>query len=251
MKLSGFGPGIFLQNPGAWVVGLVLMLYLPFQRVGERFGLIVIAASIAIIALSFAGPQQLGVHRWIGLGPIRANAAALFLPVIVVLLATSRIALPLLLVACASIASLLYLQPDASQATAFAGASCVIIGTLPHRHKYVAMLPLLGLAAASWFAVDPLAPVDIVEDIVELSWSISPLLACVMIASLGIAALSPLSLKTTGRRRAAMALAAYFALLCVTTAFGHYPVPLAGLGLSFPLGWWLGYAALGAGSGKK
>lgn len=250
MKMSGYASGIFLQNMGAWFVGLLLMLFLPLGRVSERVNMAFVAVSITIIALSFLGPQQLGVHRWISLGPIRANAAAIVLPATIALLATKRIAAPLLFAACASITALLFLQPDASQATAFVGASCVIISARHDRYKYAAMLSLLCLAAASWFAADPLAPVDIVEDIVELSWDISALLACAMIASLAITCLAPLSVEAPDQREAAIALATYFVLLCVTTAFGHYPVPLAGLGLSFPIGWWLGYALLRAATGK-
>lgn len=46
------------------------------------------------------------------------------------------------------------------------------------------------------------------------------------------------------RNRSALALSAYFALLSLAPIFGHFPVPLVGLGLSFPIGWWLGFALL-------
>jgi hypothetical protein len=41
-----------------------------------------------------------------------------------------------------------------------------------------------------------------------------------------------------------LALAAYLAVTAAAFLFGAYPVPLAGYGLSFVIGWWLGIAVL-------
>lgn len=41
-----------------------------------------------------------------------------------------------------------------------------------------------------------------------------------------------------------MALAGYFALTGAAFLLGAYPVPLAGYGLSFVIGWWMGFACL-------
>ena len=41
-----------------------------------------------------------------------------------------------------------------------------------------------------------------------------------------------------------MSLVAYFVTVSVVPFFGWFPVPLVGLGMSFPLGWWLGMGML-------
>jgi hypothetical protein len=80
-----------------------------------------------------------------------------------------------------------------------------------------------------------------------MAWDRSPVLAITMGASLAAAALSPLLFwKDSGLRWPAAALSACFAATALAPFFGAYPVPLAGYGLSFVIGWWLGIAALAA-----
>ena len=55
-------------------------------------------------------------------------------------------------------------------------------------------------------------------------------------------ALSPLLLRKSSP--AALALTAYFAATSLAVLLGAYPVPLAGYGLSFVIGWWLGFASV-------
>jgi hypothetical protein len=45
-------------------------------------------------------------------------------------------------------------------------------------------------------------------------------------------------------RDAALALSAYFFTVAIVPFFGWFPVPLVGLGMSFPVGWWLGMGLL-------
>jgi hypothetical protein len=93
---------------------------------------------------------------------------------------------------------------------------------------------------------DPLAPVAHVEGIFALAWSQSPAIAVAMGFSLAAAALAPLVvwLSHPPGMAAPLALALYLAATALAPLFGAYPVPLAGYGLSFVIGWWLGIAAL-------
>ena len=63
-----------------------------------------------------------------------------------------------------------------------------------------------------------------------------------MAVSLALAALSPLLLRRSAP--ASLALTAYFAATSLAFLLGAYPAPLAGYGLSFVVGWWLGFAAV-------
>jgi hypothetical protein len=84
-----------------------------------------------------------------------------------------------------------------------------------------------------------------VEGILLLALSQSQVLGIAMAAGLGLAAVSPiLLLRSPDVRWQALALSAYFGATSLAPLVGAYPVPLAGYGLSFVIGWVLGFAAL-------
>lgn len=233
--------GIWIRNPVAWAVAAALGLIL--ARVGRlRPALPPIA--LAVIALSFIGAGQDGVHRWLDLGPVQLNAAGLVLPAAIAVFSRSdaRYAIPCF----ALIAAALAWQPDISQLAAFAIAAVILSA---HRFGWRgAAVSAIASAAAIALCLsrpDPLQPVPHVEEIFLMAWNQSPALALAMGASLAAAALSPLLLWPTATLRwPALALSAYFIVTSAAWAFGAYPVPLAGYGLSFVLGWWLAVAML-------
>jgi hypothetical protein len=239
MAQDGIGPGLWLRNPIAWLVGGALAVFL--ARRGWLIAWMAPAALI-VIGLSFIGPEQEGVHRWLGLGPIHLNAAALVLPAAIAAFSRER---TLLATACfILIAGLLAWQPDISQLAGFAIASFVLAA---HRFGWRGAIISLVLAAAMipvcLSRPDPLDPVPHVEGIFFMDQS--PILSIAMAASLTATALSPLVLWPVGGLRwKAVALTGYFAATALACLFGAYPAPLAGYGLSFVVGWWLGLASL-------
>jgi hypothetical protein len=143
-------------------------------------------------------------------------------------------------------ALVLLLQPDASQATAFALALAVVLlhRGPPQTSEWIALAIVAVCAMLAWFRPDPLAPVPHVEGIVSLAasfgtvWWIASLLALVLL---------PLPFILVARRRLelraeALALAAYFGTACVAPFVGAFPVPILGYGLSPILGY---FGALG------
>lgn len=233
---------IWIRNPIAWLVagGVSVLL----ARRGW-LGAAMTPVALIVVSLSLAGPGQQGVHRWLDLGPVQLNAAALVLPAAIATFnrASVAISVPCL----ALIAVILAWQPDISQLVGLALAA-IILATARIGLRGAA---ISSLAAAVAFAIclsrpDPLDPVPHVESIFGLGWSQSPGLAIVMGASLGIAALSPLLVRPAlpARTGIPLALAAYLSATALAPLFGAYPVPLAGYGLSFVIGWWLGFAAL-------
>jgi hypothetical protein len=145
----------------------------------------------------------------------------------------------------------LCLQPDASQATAFAAAMLVALGGTPRLGSVgVATGLCVGtMAALSWFRPDPLAPVPEVEGVLLLAQGISPLLAGFCGLFLLVAEIAPLMAcrkANPSARKAARALSAYF-LVCGAMPFvGAFPVPLVGVGVSPIVGYWLGVGTLAA-----
>lgn len=241
MAQDGIGPGLWLRNSIAWLVAGTLAVFL--VRRGWLAPWIAPAALI-VIALSFIGPAQEGVHRWLGLGPIQLNAAALVLPPAIAAFSRER---AWLAIACfVMIAGLLAWQPDISQLAGFAIASMVLAAhRFGWRGAIVSFVLAAALIAVCLSRPDPLDPVPHVEGILFLAWDQSPLLSIAMAAGLGSTALSPLLLwPVADLRWKALALAGYFAATALACLFGAYPVPLAGYGLSFVVAWWLGIAAL-------
>jgi hypothetical protein len=235
---------IVIRNPIAWLLAGTIAIFLASRGWLGGWGAPV---ALGIIALSFLGPDQQGVHRWLNLGPIQLNAAALVLPLAIATFHRTHAALSA--ICFLLIAALLALQPDISQLAGFTPAAFILAAA---RFGWVG----LGLAAAGGAAAitvclmqsDPLAPVAHVEGIVAMAWSQSPLLALAMGLSLAVAAISPLAI---WRARPSgvitpLALTAYFVPTALAPLFGAYPVPIAGYGVSFVVGWILGAAALTA-----
>lgn len=94
---------------------------------------------------------------------------------------------------------------------------------------------------------DPLEPVAEVEQIFTMCVAVSPLLALIAGLALAAAAVAPLMFSSAAghaTRDGAVALSAYFVAVSASPFYGWFPVPLVGLGMSFPVGWWLGIALL-------
>lgn len=243
MHLGGVSPGLWIRSPIAWTVALAISVLL--VRRTPPFA-IVAPLGLAVVALSFLGAGQEGVHRWLELGPVQLNAAGLVLPVVLASFSGDR---PWLTLPCLAVtAGLLAWQPDISQLSAFAVAAVVLSA---HRFRWIGAIVsaviAAGLIALCLSRPDPLLPVEHVEGIFSMAWTQSPAIAVAMAASLAAAALSPLLFwQAESLRWKAVALAGYLAITAIAFLFGAYPVPLAGYGVSFVLGWWLGFAALAA-----
>ena len=228
-----------------------LILGLGTIAVGRSRGLDVVLVVITIIALAttLSFPDQSGVHRWIDVGALHLNVAALLLPLAIVALAEVVLATPILLVAVAAIAALLVAQPDASQATAFAVAASLLLRGRRDLSVAVSLIAILTLAAltfVAWLRPDPLLPIPEVEGVFGLLADVSLPLAAA--AALALATTSLLPLRRTSDPKSKMPcgapLAGYLATTAIMPLLGAYPVPLVGLGMSFPVGYCLGMALL-------
>ena len=250
LVLSGVSSGSWARTPLAYGVGL--MMGIGLMAVGRARGMAVGAVILTIVALAatLISPDQSGVHRWIVLGGVPVNSAALLLPLAIVALVDIALAIPILLALIAAIAALLAAQPDASQATAFAVAGVILLARrrdLSPGMRLIAMIGLAAFAVFAWLKPDPLQPVPEVEGIFGVLAGQSVLLAAA--AGLALAATSLMPLR--GRSRAdngeipfGAPLTGYFVTVAVMPCLGAFPVPLVGLGMSFPIGYWLGMAFL-------
>ena len=241
----GVPAGSWARNLAAWGVGGVAA-WVAAARASRLSGILLIAPAALAITLLDSGQE--GVHRWIDVGPLHVNAAATLLPAAVVALAAISHR-SWAWMAAASMLVLLVLQPDASQAAALGAGMIVVLASLrapaPVRAGGAAATVLA--VAAACMRPDSLAPVPEVEEIIGLAWASSPAAASVAVALLAATALFPLRLAGRGRPfTPALALAACCAVQALAPAFGAFPVPLVGIGMSPVLGFWLGAGALAA-----
>jgi len=233
--------GLWIRNPIAWMVAAVVGVFMASRGwLGFPFA----ALAVLVVVLSIWGPGQEGVFRWVGAGPVQLNAAALVLPLAIAVFTPKRrwLAIPCFLALGAVIAR----QPDISQLAGIVLASVVLFASaFGWLGALGAALVGAGLVTYCLMQPDPLLPVAHVEGIFGLAFGQSQVLGIGMAASLALTCLSPLLLRRSADLRwKAVALAAYFSVTALAPLLGAYPVPLAGYGLSFVVGWVLGYAAL-------
>jgi hypothetical protein len=241
MAQSGLPAGLWLRNPIAWLITAIpAIVWRPF-RVFPSWSLLL---AIVLLGACFIGAGQSGVHRWLGLGPVQLNAAALILPLVIA--TVQRPARVVDFVGLGVLAAILAIQPDRSQLIAF-GIACVVISfeRLGLKGLIWGLILVAASVAVCLTRSDPLQPVAHVEGIVAMAWAQARIVAIIMVVAILASAFSPLLLITRPHlRMAAIALSAYYLVSLLASFSGAYPVPLAGYGLSYVIGWWLGVAAL-------
>lgn len=242
MRTHGVPTALWLTNLLIALLGTIAFLIVCFRGTTSpwRSKTPKVLFLVAIVALgaTFYGKGLENVHRWINIGPFRLYIGSIVLPLM--LLALPAIEQSFLRWGLAvAITGLLALQPDASQATAFA----IAVGALLWDRRPASLLGsllLAFLALIAWTRPDPLKPVPHVEGILSLAFSLSPILALLGVASLAALPLPFLALtKVHGRVcRTGLALAVYFGVVLCTCATNRFPVPLMGYGASPIVGYY-------------
>jgi len=247
MQASDVPVALWGQNIAAWAAGALLCLGAWRARDSLRSSMwadLTALLTLGALVAPLLAPGMEGVHRWVRFGPVRLHTAALLLPLL--LIALERLArvrgwwvASLLAV---SVVVALFLQPDAAQATAFAGASGILLfpgvgRSVPRR---IALLSLPVIAGLSWLRKDPLLPVPHVEGIVGLAGNLWLGWAVAAIVSL---LLLPVPFFLAGRGvggRKGLALGAYVGITCLAAFVGNFPVPVMGYGVSPIIGYLVG-----------
>ena len=210
-----------------------------------------------LIALTFLDRGLEGVHRWLALGPIVLQPAAIVLPSIITAMYALSLNLSLTentknkenksvgigaIILSMTMATLLVLQPDAAQMTAFAVATSLLLVLRFGLKSFVPflILILLGYTYFSWMRPDPIAPVMHVERIYELAYHrglIYVLVAILATVLLFVPFITIIYRKQSTNPLLVIALGGYFLTCLVATFIGNFPVPIIGYGLSAILGY--------------
>ena len=205
--------------------------------------------SLAAILLPFASEGVSGVHRWVPAAGVRLHASAMAAPVIIFCVAAAaalhRVASALAISATAGI--ILALQPDAAQATSVAAACAVVIicrrGTMPRRQVMLTVVLLLAVSAASFIRHDPLPPVAHVEGILTVVASGGIAQTAMATAALLLLPAPFFVAWYRHRRSVALAPGVYVAMTLLAPAWGTFPVPVMGYGVSPILGYFIALVA--------
>lgn len=244
----GAPSALWVRNLAAWGVGAIVAIAVALTFRPVMLHVALWAAPLGLLA-TFANSAQAGVHRWIDIGPLHANAAMLLLPPMIVAVAMLTRQNVWSWVAPFAALLLVVLQPDASQATALA---IVLIGlalgaSLQPIARFAIIVAIAALATLAWFQPDPLQPVPEVEDILSAGFMTVPIatgFALIFLISTALCADAPWRSRPTPQRLAAWALSAFFLGWIGTTFLGAFPVPWVGVGLSPIIGAWLGIGLL-------
>lgn len=212
--------------------------------------------ALGALAATFAMAGSMGVHRWVQLGPLNVHAAAVCLPLVLGALGILEAFggklrwWPRLLAI--AVAVLLFCQPDAAQATAFAAAvfTLLIVNKERASAPWVAARVIAALAGWTWTRPDPLSPVPYVEGIIGLARQSGPVWLIASIAALAVFPLPFFVSRLSRHSAVALALGVYWCVSILAPLFGHFPVPLLGFGLSPIVGYFVALAFLRPGDGN-
>src|SRR5678815_1456076 len=83
---SGVPAGVWLRSPAAWLVGVISAGALAVFA-GRRTALGFLVLAPVALAVSLLSAGQLGVHRWVDLGPLHVNVGQVLLPPAIVAIA--------------------------------------------------------------------------------------------------------------------------------------------------------------------
>jgi cell division protein FtsW (lipid II flippase) len=237
---------------GGVIAAVICSVFLARSRipVSKRAAPVIACLAAGALAATFTVKGSMGVHRWIQVGPLTMHVAAVCLPLFIVTLGVldafgGKLRWGPMLLALA-VAMLLFLQPDAAQATAFAAAVFTLLMANKQRAPaaWVAALVIAALAGWTWTQRDPVPPVPYVEGIIGLARQSGPVWLVASLAALAVLPL-PFFFGPSGSHSAFVrALGVYLCVCILAPFFGYFPVPLVGFGLSPIVGYFVALGSL-------
>ncbi|NVJ04710.1 hypothetical protein HUW63_05545 [Myxococcus sp. AM001] len=216
--------------------------------------LAVIAVLLTASTLLFPGLD--GVHRWMGLGPIRLHASAVVVPWVLLGMSEAlhrRFSVAAVLAV--GLSAVHAAQPDAGQGTAFALAASTLLARAHSTHwlqRAVSCTGVLLIGFGAWLQPDPLAAVPHVERILQLAASLSPVLGILAGGALALLLLPAATGTGLGKTSGglgiplATSLFVYIAATLCVPMLGNFPVPVMGAGAGPVLGWYMATGILAA-----
>jgi hypothetical protein len=241
MLCASVSPMLWGQQIAAWMIFTLLAWLL--RRAIKRVSASTLSVILWILlAASLLGEEVGGARRWLDLGIFNINTAMLVLPVLLVMLFSTKCPYPVLL----GTAVVLCVQPDLSQLMAF---SIAVLPLLMHRRKErfwtaACFAAMAALAIRCLLAPVSVAPVEYCEGIFAMLGEVSPFLLFVGVIALAVIPVVFAYHFFRHGRLYLLALAAYYAITLLFGLSGEYPVPFMGFGLSPIAGYFLAVALI-------
>ena len=241
MARADVPPAIWTQNIVAALTGILLVLAAAAWRPVHAATLQrwAIPAAAAALGASLLAPGVEGIHRWLFVGPVQVHVGAVVLPLLLVLLGSLRSIWTA--ITAFVVLGVLWLQPDAAQAVAFAlgwSASCAL--TRPRGWYWTVFVAIL-LAGAALLRPGSLEPVAHVEGIVTLAAGLGVFPVAASLIGLALVPLAPV---LSPNRPVGAGLGVYVLCTFIAAAVGNYPVPYLGHGAAPIVGYYLAIAFL-------
>ena len=233
---------IWIQNP----LIIILMFFVCFfaSKYNLKFNYkIIVLVSAFLLGVTFLGQSVDGVHRWLRLPFFSLNISTIVIPITIVafnrLIEEKQFAVSI--IGIVIIAFLLYLQPDASQLSAFSFPIIVSLlrSNISKIIKGSFSVILLYLALKSWNCLDTLQPVNYTEGILTMLHDLSVVLYVIGIVSLFWIPVYFLFSCKKKNRNICIGITMYYWLMIVSTFIGNFPVPFMGYGISPILGFYI------------
>jgi uncharacterized protein YuzE len=239
MHTNDVPPTIWGQNIVIFIVGMFVFSFIVSKNKTADKRLTVPSIIYLLIA-TFLHSGIDGVHRWVSLGRLQFYVASIFIPLLLIQLwkwqnwwMTFSITI--------AVAVLLFLQPDASQLSAFLIAMSVLLWDKTSNN--VLRLIMLSVATLfitlSWVFIDSLPPVAHAEDILYLVANMGIGWLIVGALSLLLLPLPFLFFRPETDKRLSQSLGIYLIVLLISTFFGNFPMPLMGFGVSPIIGYFI------------
>lgn len=235
----------FALNIACLIVGWLISIYViskNFKEIKNKIcPIIIIAIILLLYAMTFVDSGVDNVHRWLSLGPISLYVSSIFAPIFIIeiwnLFEKNKY---LLIVVIAFLAAtILFLQPDASQLTSFAVPLIVMLLSKAGKKipTYIIIAILIFFAITSWIFLDSLPAVIYVEDILGLAMGMGILWSVLGILSLILIPIPFFILAKKKEQLLSVCIGLYYVIFIVSTFFGNFPVPLMGYGVSPIIGY--------------
>lgn len=245
MICSRVPSGIWLLNPAVTAAAGVIVFAF-FHRKPKVHPAAVLGAALMLLLLTLPGEGLEGVHRWIRLPGFQLNIAMIVLPVTLAAIYQlwNQSQNGFVLLGISAIVLILFLQPDASELTAFAVSMlfyCIVCMKKQIRwiFRLITVILLMWLSVLSWLRLDQLEPVSYVEGILRLLIPVSPVLFVFGVAALAFVPVSFLFWPFGCDRKLSVGLGLYYGTIIIATEFGSFPVPFMGYGVSPIIGYLL------------
>ena len=235
---------VYGQNLVCYFVLGAFLLFLsvkPIHIMESKFGIILPILGCIAVACTFFDSGSENVHRWLAVGSFRLYISSIVLPCLIinlgVLLRGKSVVFPVAIAALVIV--MLTMQPDASQASAFAVSITFLVWTQTKNRplKYCMALWAIGSIIFSWIHIDGLAAVAHVEGILFLAKDMG--IAWFILGIISLALLLVPFFGFSNAPKLAGAIGLYYIIILASTFYGNFPVMFMGFGISPIIGYQL------------